>query len=411
MIVKLHLQRLTATPGPRARLCFLVCLLICLVGFPLTAMAAEVRLAPFIRVQETYDNNVTFARTNEQDDYVTSLNPGLKLDYATEVLNLKSDAAVNILRYVEDSDLNTENYRFGLSAGYHYTDRYTLSGNLSYLRDTTLDSELEETGLVNVREDRERYNGGVGLSCRISERSDMGIDYTYMKTDYDAAGLVDYASDSLVLSYSRRLENQRDLFTVQPNYSQYDSDTSKVDNYGLSFGWSRAFSETMRASAFLGARYTRIEQTIPDGSGWVVNDESETDTTWGGVADISFAKTGEVHSETIGYSRDLYYSSEGQPIETDRIYVTANRMVTERFGLGFSGSLYFTESEGEFRTKDARHFKLTPSLNYKLTEHHWLRIAYSYSQHYDKTVSHDKRYDRHRAWILVHFKFPERWWP
>jgi len=366
-------------------------------------MAADMNLVPSLKVQETYDDNVTFSRTDKQDDFVTSINPELMLDYATELLSLKSTAAVDLLRYADDSDLDTENYRLALSGDYGVMERFTLSGNFSYLKDTTLESELEETGLVNLREDRERYTGGGGISYKLSQRSDVGLDYTYGDIRYDSQDQVDYDSHSLTFSYNRYFNDQLDVFTIQPYYVGRDSDISQTDNYGLSLGWAHAFSETLRMTCFLGARYTEIDYAY---SPWHRGKES----TRGGVADISVTKTGEITTGTMGYSRDLHYSSYGEPIETDKIYLRANRMLTRRLGVSFSGSLYFTQSEGEFLLEDSSHVELTPSLNYRLTREHSLRVGYSYSRHCDETLSHDEDYDRHRAWVLLHFTFPQDWW-
>ena len=366
-------------------------------------MAADVKLVPSLKIQETYDDNVTFSRTDEQDDFVTSVNPELTLNYATELLSLESAAALDLLRYADDADLNTENYRLALSGDYGVMERFTLSGNFSYLKDTTLESELEETGLVNLREDRERYTGGGGISYRLSQRSDVGLDYTYGDTRYDSQGQVDYDSHSLTFSYNRYFNDQLDVFTIQPYYVARDSDISQTDNYGLSLGWAHAFSETWRMTCFLGARYTKIDYAY---SPWYRGKES----TRGGVADIRVTKTGEITTGTLGYSRDLHYSSYGEPIETDKIYLRANRMLTRRLGVSFSGSFYFTQSEGEYLVEDSRHLELSPSLNYRLTRQHTLRVAYSYSQHDDRTEPQDDRYDRHRVWLVLDFIFPQDWW-
>jgi hypothetical protein len=379
---------------------------LCLLSLPVAALAADMSITPSIKLQETYDDNVTFARTDEQDDFVTSINPEVTLSYATELVHLETEAAVDVLRYQDDSDLDTENYHLKLDGAYRMTDRYTLSGEFAFLKDTTLDSELEETGLVNRREDRERYTAGGGLSYQLSERSNVGMEYTHTETEYDAPGQVDYDSDSVVLSYNRTFNDQRDVFTIQPYVTYRDSDTSKADNYGLSFGLAHGFSQTLHLTAFLGARYTRTEQVVP---WWVSEDEKADENNWGGVADVRLTKTGEILSGTIGYSRDIYFDAQGEPIETDRIHLTADREITRRLRVGFSGSLYFTESEGEFQFEDSRHFELNPSLNYRLTERHWLRMAYSYAHHYDKTAPDNEKYDRHRVWVLLDFRFPKDW--
>ncbi|MDY6953083.1 MAG: hypothetical protein SWE60_16365, partial [Thermodesulfobacteriota bacterium] len=296
-----------------------------------------------------------------------------------------------------------------LSGHYGLMERFTLSGNFSYLKDTTLDSELEETGLVTLREDRERYTGGGGISYRLSERSDVGLDYSYRDTRYDARDLSDYDSHGVTLSYNRYFNDQRDIFTIQPYYTHWESDTSEADNCGLSLGLVHGFSETLRLTAFVGARYTRTEQVVPT-PWWILNDETVKDSNWGGVADVAVTKTNETTSITLGYSRDLYFDSQGEPIETDRFRLSTNRQITRRLGVGFYGTLYFTESEGEYQFQDSRHVELSPSFNYKITREHTLGLGYSYAHHDDKTLSENEKYDRHRGWIVLHFKFPQHGW-
>jgi hypothetical protein len=200
-----------------------------------------------------------------------------------------------------------------------------------------------------------------------------------------------------------------DIDTIQPYVTYRDSDTSKADNYGLSFGWAHGFSDTLRLTAFLGARYTKTEQVVP-AFWWFLEDETVEENNWGGVADVELTKTGETTSETIGYSRDLYFDSQGEPIETDRIRLSAHRQITRRTGVRFHGSLYFTESEGIFQLEDSRHVQLSPSLTYRITRQHTLRLGYTYAHHYDKTLSDNDKYDRHRIWIQLLFRFPQEWW-
>ena len=378
---------------------FCVSMLLCLFFAPFPAMAQDITLVPSLDIRGEYDDNVLFERTNEIDDYLATISPALTLDYATELLNLESKIGVDFLRYVDQTELNTENQRYELNGGYRLTERWALSGDFSYIKDTTLESELEETGVVNVRQDRHRYNAGGGLSYQVSELSDMNINHIHTKTDYDFVGNVDYDRDAITLSYNRHLKSERDIFTVQPSYFNSDSEVSEVDNYGLSFGWSHLFSETLHLEIFLGGRYTELSS----------KEEDHTDRNWGGTADISLRKTGEVSSTLIGYRRDLGTSAFGGPIEVDRIYCDLRRRVIVRLAVGFRGNLYFTRSVGTFDDEDSRYFEVIPFLDYQITENHTLQLAYSYSREEDRNLTEDRERERHRVWIALNFKFPRRW--
>lgn len=412
-----------------------ICITLFFLSVPLTTVARDVTVAPSIDIKCEYDDNVTFTRTNEEDDFLTRINPALTLNYATELLKLQSGIDIDFLRYADETDLNTEHQRYNLNGSYQLRERYTISGNSSYVKDTLLETYLEQTGIVDEppieRDDREYYNAGMGLSYQVSEQSSMTINYNHAETDYEWEEHEDSDSDSITFSFNHHFNNQLDVFTVQPYYVRQDSEITKLNNYGLSLGLLHPFSETLSLSAFMGARYTRIDYTIeprfegffwgvpiyhaynPDTGTWELSTEPtevhEKDDKWGAVADINLEKSGETLSAAIGYSRDIDFSSYGELIERDRIHCSANRKLTKRLNVSFSGTLHFTKSEGDYGDRDSRHFALRPSLRYRITENHSLSLNYSYSNYYDKNRADNRDKDRNRIWIGLHFKFPRKW--
>jgi len=391
-----------------------------LLSSPISAIAAKITIVPFIQIKGEYSDNISFARTNEKDDYIATATPGVTFNYETELLNVQSSISVDILRYLDDTNRNTENQHFDFDIGYLLHEKIRTSGSFSYTKDTTLESELIETGLVTVLADRQRYDAGGSLSYQLSELSDIGLNYMHTEMKYDFAGNVDYDSDNLDVTYSRSFNEQLDVFTARPYYTRTSSEASEVDTYGLSFGLTHIFTETLTLNSSLGGRYTKIlyflvqPEIVPDPSldpPFRVNfrEVEERTSTRGWVADISLTRTGETSSTTIGYNRNTSYSSFGEPTETDRIYCNTRKRLTERFGLGFSGSLFFTKSEGEFEDTDRRHFELRPSLNYQLAEDHSLRLFYNYSHDYDKIRTENQKAERNRVWIILDSQFPKEW--
>ena len=391
-----------------------------LLSTPLSALAAKITIVPFIQIRGEYNDNIAFSRTDKKDDYITTATPGVTFNYETELLNVRSNVSVDILRYLDETDRNTENQHFELDIGYLLQEKIRTSGSFSYPKDTTLESELTETGLVTVLADRQRYDAGGGLSYQLSELSDIGLNYMHREFKYDWSGNVDYDSDNLDFTYRRSFNNQLDVFTFRPYYSRTSSEASEVDTYGTSFGLRHIFTETLTFNSSLGGRYTKILYSLVQPE--IISDPSldppfrvafreveQREKTWGWVVDISLIRTGETSSTTIGYNRDLSYSAFGEPTELDRIYCNTRKRLTERFGVGFSGSFSFTKSEGEFDDTDRRHFDLRPSLNYQLAEDHSLRLFYNYSHAYDKTLTENQKAERNRVWIILDSQFPKEW--
>ncbi len=403
-------------------------------AFPVTVTAQDVTFRPSINIRGEYDDNVYYTRIFETEDYVTKIKPALTLDYVTERLDLDPSFNVDVHRYADEENLDTEDQHYNINAKYQAMERISISGNGSYTKDTTLESEIEETGLSgNPRQDRDRYTGGMGFTYKISELSDITVNYSHTNTKYEWSGNVDYDVDSIRLSFNSRSENQLDVFTIQPSYYRYDAETSKVDNYSLSIGWQHPFNETLSLTTNGGARYTKTEynQLLRDdthefvevwnlytGANYYWNPDTGErvtnlfvgfdgeDSSYSGVADINLKKTGELYSATIGYNQDLSYSSYGEPIDKYKVYCNAEKNITERFKVKFTGNLSLTKSDSKYNDRDSRYYSVMPSISYKITENHSLVLAYLYSQSLDKLRENDPRVDRNRIWLELRFSFP-----
>ncbi len=388
-----------------------------LLTFASVTWGADVKLLPSLALRGEYNDNVTFSRKAEKDDFIGTASPSITFGYASELATLKASLGADFMGYADDDNLNTVNQRYKVDGAYQTTERFKLLGDLSYVKDTTLDSELEETGLVVGRNDRKRLGGGAGAVYRLNEVSDVGVKVDYTDVNYDSSRFVDYTSKAVLLTYNHELKESRDVLTVQTVYNYSTSDVSKVDNYGLSFGLSHAFSEKLRFDGSIGVRYTktdfrliRSEILVDPATGLLVfsfRRENQEENDWGGTAHLSLTRQDETTSWSAGYSRDLTYGPYGEPIETDRFYGRAGWKVTERLDAGIAGSLYFTKSQGTVGERDSRYFDLTPSLKYRITEDHFLQCAYSYSRDEDNRLTSDKTAERNRVWLMLVFRFKD----
>ncbi len=363
------------------------------------ALAADVTLTPSIGLRGEYNDNIDFSKTNKKDDYIGTISPGLTFGYATDRLDIGARAVVDVVRYMDQTKQDNERQNYGLDASYRMFERLSIRANGFYVKDTTFDTELQETGLVELWSDREHYGGGGGLSFQISEVTDIGIDYSYTKTDYYLIDYTDSEGHSVSLPFNYSFNNRLDVLTLRPYYRNTDSDEDKIDGYGLSFGLAHTFTETFTGSVTAGARYTETEEK-PSG---------RSDNDWGWTADVSLDKSWQTASASLGYSRDLNYTAEGELVEVNRFSLSTNKMLTSKFSIRLAGSLYFTESTGISRNRDTRYYTVAPSLNYMITENHSMALGYSYSNEHDKMLTNDQDRDRNMVWLTLNFNFPQKW--
>ncbi|MBN2704927.1 MAG: outer membrane beta-barrel protein, partial [Deltaproteobacteria bacterium] len=378
---------------------------------------ADFTFNPSFSCRGEYDDNINFDNDNEISDWLGIFIPRLETSWQDERFDLRGSAEAEIRRYLDEGQYDDEYQRYHLNGSYQATERLSLEAGAGYIRDSTLDSELEETGIVEDLYLRERWDVDGGLRFRLGERVFSSLNYGYGNTSYEGPGNVDYDTHSLVGSLSWLLKNQRDQVFLQPSYYHYESDVSQVDNYGLSLGWNRTLSEKLTLNCYLGLRYTDSEYyyktyvpVFDPGSGsfyWQLASMTISESDFGGTADISLSGKTEVLSYKLAYNRDLSYTSTGSPIDRDRLTASLNWNMSPRLASGISAGLYFSKSNDDYSTEDSNYFYIHPHLSYRLFENHRLELHYQYARTRDNTLSDNDAYDRSRVWLALVFRFPK----
>ena len=91
------------------------------------------------------------------------------------------------------------------------------------MRDTTLDSELRETGVVTSRQERHRLSGYVGLDYRVEELTRVELQWRHYATRYEEDFARDADSDTGALIVRRELSSQRDVAQLEMTGTRTDS--------------------------------------------------------------------------------------------------------------------------------------------------------------------------------------------
>jgi len=382
-----------------------------------SAADGKMTMTTSVGIDGKYDDNIDFSRTGKRSDYVTTISPTLAFKYETELLNLNLNAAFKITRYLEETQENDESLRFSGTGGYQFTERLSASFDFSDILDTTLESQLAETGLVGAEGEERRSGMGGGLSYVLSEVSSLGFSYRYSRVEYDSPEYADSLSQSASLSYARQLSSQRDSVSIQTSYTGTESERNKVDSYVLSGGWSHQLSELWSGSASLGARYSEITSTqrqpeiVFDPTLWppfkiVYRDLEVAEENWGMDISLQVRRAGEITSTSLGYSRKMGYTSYGVPTETDSFSGSFGLALTERLKTGVSAKLSYNRSESEYFGESSRQFQVNPYVNYLVTEDLTLSVGYRYANDEDFTLAVDSEAERHQVYFNLSFGFP-----
>ncbi len=357
------------------------------------AESRQLALKTSLGITGRYDDNVEFSRTDQIEDYSSIIEPNFVLDYQTERTRTQLGGKVGFFNYLEESEYDTVKHNYFLGHETQLNERLSGRINFSYTKDTLLDSELEETGRVFNREDRNRYFAGVGFDFALSQLNIIGADYNFSDTDYEEDIRVDRKLNRFSVYYQRKINDGLDSLIIKPEYKFRDTEEIEADYYALSAGWSHASSEVGKIRIFLGWRYIEEHRTGQD----------ETEKS-GLYANAMYEKKGEIDVFRIGAESDFKYDANDELIEVYRIYFNWNTKFSERILFNIGSSFYWTVGTGE-SDEDTRFFNAAPSLAYKITEMHLLKIIYRYSYEYDDVQS-DKTVDRNQILLMVDFNLP-----
>ena len=365
--------------------------------------AAESKLIPEISIKQTYNNNIDFSTTEEKNDLILTVTPILKWNSQTESTVITANAEMDVIRYGKEHNFDRVNHQYSLGYDFRATELLGLNLNSSLIKDTTLETEMEETGLVFKRTKRDFYHINPGLYWYMGEKTRLNLTCAYTRAEYGASRYSDYDIYDGTLELVHTLSEEGATVFAQGGYTYSDYETSDVDNYRFYFGLSYPFTQKLKLTAWAGARYTKSEYEVTE---WefvywpgtsVIKDyrlvkKTESDKNWGGLGYLALTRAFTDGSVSVGINRDINSSGLGETIVRDRatldIYYRFTQFMTGRF----NSSLSISKSESKYRDTDQELYYLRPSLSWQITERFQAELSYQYSKiEYKKSDTHTDR--------------------
>ena len=355
--------------------------------------AAESMLIPEISIKQTYNDNINFSTTEEKNDLILTVTPILRWNSQTERTGITANAKMDVIRYGKEHNLDKVNQKYSFGYDFRATELFGLNLNGSLIKDTTLDTEMEETGLVLKRSNRDFYNIEPGLSWYMTEKFQLNLTCGYTRAEYEASGYSDYDIYDGTLELVHTLSKEGATVFAQGGYTHSDYETSNTDNYRLYLGLSYPFTQKLKLTAWAGARYTKSENP---GTSIIKNyrivKKTESDRNWGGVGYLSLTRAFTDGSVSVGINRDISPSGLGETIERDRATMDINYRFTQFITGRFNGSLSRSRSESEYRDTDQELYHLRSSLSWQIAERVLAELSYQYSRtEYEKSDTHADR--------------------
>lgn len=356
-----------------------------------SVQGAESKLIPQISIRGTYNDNIDFSTIEEKDDWIFTITPLIKLDYQTERARTIANAQFEVIEYCKENDLDTVNQKYNLTHDFRATELFGMNLSGSFIKDTTQDSEMEETGLVLKRSDRDFYNIRPGISLYLTETNSLNLNFGYSRAQYEAPQYSDYNVYDGTLELVHAISERGATVSAQAGYTHYDYEASEVDNYSLHLGLTYPFTEKWKLSAWAGARYTESEYEVrewepvylpgtPIITGYRLVKRNESDRNRGWLTYLALTRAYTHGSGSVSINRDITSSGYGETIERNRATLSLDYRFTEFLTGRFSGSWSRSESESRYRDTDEKLYYLRPSLSWLIMEYGVAELSYQYTR-------------------------------
>jgi hypothetical protein len=342
------------------------------------AGAAEWSADPSLSLKGVYNSNLLlFNGNNEVWGYWVS--PGLKFKGSTESLEVQGSAKSDFVQYYGGTDRSLTNLYFPLRVSYRQ-DRYTFGFEGGFTRDNTLQSELQQTGLVLGFTQRSLWNAMPTFTVGITERLSWQSSYQFTDAQYQDGikfGLVNYQVQGGTTGITYNLR-ERDQVQLTGEYTSFLIPSRMQDStyYGAQAGWTHDFGQELTASISGGVRFVTSTQDVSGGS------LSAHETVW--VYRGTLRKRFERATIQIDGGREVNPSGFGRLLQTDRAGVTLSHNLTETVTLSLNGSVYLVSGvvtdPSITPLPQQRYSSINPSLSWKFSQWWTLDVAYSYSE-------------------------------
>jgi len=357
------------------------------------ARAAEWWAQPSADLRTEYDSNLHLTSAPHSGVWGLSLSPDVKFGGATEALDVNGGLRFNFNRYSEHSE-DTNDYIFGLRSNYR-GERDVVGFNADAVRDSTLVSELAQTGVVLSRAQRNRFTANPSWTRALTERTSFVASYTYSNVRYgntSGTGLVDYRDQTAAAGLQSKLSD-RETGSVTAYYERYDTDQSRANTYGAQIAYDRALSETVHGSIAAGVRRTHnalfAHALVCDGpvffgicfGNLTTLNATASDTSTGYIFSAALEKKWETASVSGQLSRELNPSGVGTLVETDRFGATWAQQWSPTVSSSLYGAAYQTKAVGSFASASkSRYLTVEPQVSWRITEAWTLSAGYHYSR-------------------------------
>ncbi len=380
--------------------------------FPaLECRAADWSFNPLLTLSEKYDSNILFSSLDQENDFITSVQPKLSMSANGEQTQFSLDSTVNGYKYAKYTQYDTVETNNIAVLNQQWTPQYSNTFTALLVKDTTLDSQLSEAGLRGRKVEQYVYNLGLKNKYAFTDVFSASLTASGGQTFYPDKTYPD--SRIFLANISPEwLLNPRDTIGIYSGYLEKDyTGSSTIQNLIELVYWQRAWNETTSTNLQAGYRYSRIGQytfvfeKLPQGGLTIVR-KKETALNNGFVFSAGLRKNWtERLSSSFSAGHEQYAAADARIYNHTYVQANATYSLSEINTLSCYAQYDFN-AETITGGERSNYLQIAPSLDHRLTETVSLKLSGSYQYQIKSNLGSDFRTDRYRLWLELTWQWP-----
>lgn len=353
---------------------------VCLTLLPAPAWPDEWYLKPKIDMQTYYNDNLRLNAGRHSPVWGTIGDISARLGVRSEVAGISLTPRVLDYRYFGYSGVDSYNHLAriaGMNAFYH-TETGSWNVNATYDRDSTLTSELLDSGRVNFNIPRETISARPSWFSQWTPRLSIQVDGGYTKTTYSNGliyGLRNYevVNGSATMGYNLTERQQLTATVSGSRYMAPEYFNDRTDSYTAQAGWVSHWTERTFTSASGGLLINRSQLTLFG--------QRLANTQQGYVLHAKAQTSSERTAWSAQVSRDVDPTSFGVLMQRDQARAGVNRGLTPYLHGSVSGLWLHSKSlQNPFETIDRTLDQVELKLIWRYAPHWMLAGGYRWTR-------------------------------
>ena len=389
------------------------------VALALPAWPAEWAIEPSVEARVTTTDNINLTPGVHEAMTGIAVRPRATFANRTEATEVTGTASFGFNRYPQDSTLNTDDVSLAVASKFT-SERSSYGLSAAFTRDSTLESELQSTGIVQARRQRNLLHVSPTWNYALTERSSVFAEYQYDAAHYEAGSdLTDYSNQQAVGGYQYRLSPSTTA-SVSGSYSRYETETGSflTNSYAVNVGLTYEATDRLKLSFGIGGRYsdTKVVRTdefcifgarinceflgVPLVQLTSTANTSDHGLAFNASADYAWERT----TGNLSVSRDLNPTGSGPLVQTDRLSAGIDHKFSERLSGNATASYLISRYIGGLGS-DTSYYRLDTALGWKLDE--WWSATGGYSYAYQKVTGAPQAATANTVFVAIVYTWPK----